>query len=146
MILGTGTDLCHIERIAKTYQKFGSRFLHRIYTPFERKTLQTSSEARFKNRLAMFFAAKEACMKAIGQGLRQGVSWQDIEVRHHQSGRPYLVVTGAVWNHAQRLTPASMEFHFHISLTDEWTNLDQNNRNSLAHAIVILEAVPKKSA
>ncbi|MCH9844212.1 MAG: holo-ACP synthase [Alphaproteobacteria bacterium] len=149
MILGIGTDLCHLARMAQSHQRFGERLLNRIYTDYERDILQTRSQQRFINRLAMFWAAKEACMKAIGTGMRQGVTFKQIEVRHQKTGKPYLAVSGATLAHAQRLTPQGMDFIFHVSLTDEWigngVNAHHQARNNLdyvAHAMVILEAIP----
>ena len=94
----------------------------------------------------MFWAAKEACMKAIGTGMRQGVTFKQIEVRHKSSGQPYLNVTGATLQHAKRLTPEGMDFIFHLTLTDEWVGDGEkshrhNQLDYLAHAMVILEAV-----
>ena len=140
MILGLGTDLCHIERIAQTYERYGQRFLDRVYTAHEQEIFKTRSSVRFYNRLAMFFAAKEACMKAIGTGLRQGVAWRQIETRHHQSGHPYLQVSGAAEMHAKNLTPTGKSFNFHLSLTDEFIMIGGEKRN-IAHAVVILQAV-----
>ncbi len=145
MILGIGTDLCHLARINQSYQKFGSRFLNRIYTDYERDILQSRSQTRLISRLAMFWAAKEACMKAIGTGMRQGVTFNQIEVRHKKTGQPYLNVTGATLAHANRLTPKGMNFIFHVSLTDEWVGDDtrnpRNHLDNIAHAMVILEAI-----
>ena len=152
MILGIGTDLCHLGRIAQSYQRFGDRFLQRIYTDYEQNIFKTRSEARLINRMAMFWAAKEACMKALGTGMRQGVTFNQIEVRHKKTGQPFLQVTGASLQHAQRLTPAGMNFIFHLTLTDEWIGTlnpehhfashftARHPHDNIAHAMVILEA------
>ncbi len=151
MILGIGTDLCHLGRIGQSHQRFGDRFIQRIYSDYEQDILNTRSQARLINRMAMFWAAKEACMKAIGTGMRQGVTFRQIEVHHKKTGQPFLQVTGAALQHANRLTPAGMDFIFHLTLTDEWIgNINPKHHfaprhphDSIAHAMVILEAVEK---
>jgi holo-[acyl-carrier protein] synthase len=93
MILGVGTDLAEVERIGKSVERFGDRFLTRIYTARERA--YAMSKANWAERLAARFAAKEAGMKAIGTGLSRGVSWQHLEVANEPSGRPTLRLYGA---------------------------------------------------
>jgi holo-[acyl-carrier protein] synthase len=88
MILGIGTDLAEVERIRKSVERFGDRFLKRVYTVHERT--YSMKNANWAERLAARFAAKEAGMKAIGTGLSRGVSWQHLEVINEPSGRPTL--------------------------------------------------------
>ena len=91
MILGIGTDLAEVERIGKSVERFGDRFLARVYTARERAYAR---KANWPERLAARFAAKEAGMKAIGTGLTGGVSWQHFEVANEPSGRPTLRLSG----------------------------------------------------
>lgn len=135
MILGVGTDLCDIRRIQRSLERFGGRFTHRVYTENER----TSAERKVTPaaRYAMFYAAKEACAKALGTGFRQGVFWRDLEVRHRASGQPYMVLTGGALTRLQFLTPAGLESKVHVSLTDE---------HPLAHALVVIEATAPANA
>ena len=132
MILGTGTDLCEIARIADTLDRFGDRFTHRLFTDRER-----ARAARRPNtlaaRFAQLFAAKEACSKALGTGFRQGVFWRDMEVIPLASGKPTLHLQGGALARLQFLTPERMRPMVDVSLTDE---------AGLAHAMVIISAVP----
>ncbi len=130
IILGVGTDLADIRRIEAAHKKFGKRFLNRIYTKKE-------IEACFKRknpaaRLAQRWAAKEACAKALGTGLRAGVFWKDMEVVHLPSGQPTLTLTNGALNRALALCPKGHHVKIDLSLTDEYP---------LAHGIVILSAV-----
>ncbi len=130
IILGVGTDLVNIERIEAAYKKFGHRFLNRIYTERE-------IEACFKRkqpiyRLAQRWAAKEACSKALGTGLRQGVFWKDMEVIHKPSGQPTMLLTHGALKRALFLCPKEYHLKIDLSLTDEYP---------LAHGIVILSAI-----
>ena len=93
MIVGIGTDLAEVPRIRQSIERFGDKFLRRIYTEVERK--YCLSKANFAERFAARFAAKEAGMKAIGTGWSRGVSWQDFEVSNGRSGKPTLKLTGA---------------------------------------------------
>lgn len=129
MILGTGTDLCDIRRIERTVERFGERFLDRVFTSAERA--KADRRANPAAVLAQCFAAKEACTKALGTGLRQGVFLRDIEVRNHKSGKPYLMLSGGAVERLRSMTPAGMTAQLDVSLTDEYP---------LAHAIVILSA------
>ncbi len=92
MIAGIGTDLVEVQRIRESIERFGDRFLQRIYTGTERT--YCSSKANFAERYAARFAAKEAGMKAIGTGWSRGVSWQDFEVSNLRSGKPTLKLSG----------------------------------------------------
>ena len=135
MILGLGTDLCDIRRVEKTLERFGDRFATRIYSPAER----TKAERRGRpaNALAMCFAAKEACTKALGTGMRRGVFLRDIEVGNERSGKPFLTLTGGALRRLREMTPPGMTARLDVSLTDEYP---------LAHAIVIISAVPDVTA
>ncbi|MBI3623100.1 holo-ACP synthase [Candidatus Pacearchaeota archaeon] len=94
MIIGHGIDTIEVERVEKAIDRFGDRFLSRIYTDYERSLCDYGKgQARFQ-RYAGYWASKEAAMKALGTGNRQGVTYKDIETRHDPSGRPYLVLYG----------------------------------------------------
>jgi len=94
LIYGTGIDIVEIHRIARVWQRKGQRFLHRVYTPYEQSRCLQGAYSVQLERLAAHFAAKEAVMKALGTGLRQGVRWRDIEIRHKPSGQPYVSLAG----------------------------------------------------
>ena len=131
MILGIGSDLIDITRIEQAIQRFGPRFLNRIFTPVE----QGKSEAR-ANRAASYarrFAAKEACAKALGTGLNKGVFWRDMGVMNRPGGQPTLVLTGGAKARLDAMTPAGMTARIDLSMTDD---------HPLAQAIVIISAVP----
>ena len=123
MVLGVGIDIARVDRIQETLDRFGQRFLDRIFTPLE----QEICLARFRpaSALAMRFAAKEAFSKAVGLGM-QGLAWKEIEVRHDQRGKPFLVLSGRAKEVAGRLGVAST----FLSLTDE---------AGLGAAVVVLE-------
>lgn len=124
MILGTGVDLAEVDRIRDAAERYGARFLERVYTPAE--IAYASRKANKYERFAARFAAKEAGMKAIGTGWRGGVRWQDFEVVNEPSGRPTLRFHGVALEVAQRLGVHRV----HLSLTHTGT---------LALAHVILE-------
>ena len=129
MILGIGTDLCDIRRIEKTLERFGDRFLHRVFTESERaKAFRRANPAA---SLAQSFAAKEACAKALGTGFRQGVFWRDMVVVNLPTGQPYMKITGGALARMQKLTPSGMKVEVLVSQSDEYP---------LANAIVIIEA------
>jgi holo-[acyl-carrier protein] synthase len=131
MIIGIGTDLCDIRRIEKTLERFGDRFTDRIYTDLERsKATRRDAPA---NRYAMFYAAKEACAKALGTGFREGVFWRDLGAENLPSGKPYMVLTGGAKAKLDSLTPTGMTAQIDISLTDEYP---------MAHAMVVISAEP----
>jgi holo-[acyl-carrier protein] synthase len=132
MILGLGSDLTDINRIAKTMERFGERFLDRCFTDMERskaarRPLQQA--ATYAKR----FAAKEACAKALGTGFRAGVFWRDIGVVNLPSGRPTLVLTGGALVRLQAITPHGMAARIDLTMTDE---------PPLAQAMVIISAIP----
>lgn len=101
MIVGTGIDITEVPRIAAAIQRFGDRFLHRVYT--DREIAYCRSKRNSVERFAARFAAKEAAMKAIGTGLRQGVTWHDVEVGREPGGRPTILFTGRAAEFAARL-------------------------------------------
>jgi holo-[acyl-carrier protein] synthase len=134
MILGIGSDLIDIERIERTIERFGARFLERVFTPVEREL----SERRV-NRAASYakrYAAKEACAKALGTGFRRGVYWRDLGVVNLASGRPTLVLTGGALVRLQAMTPPGMSARIDLTLSDE---------PPLAQALVIITATPGSS-
>ena len=124
MILGIGTDLTEVARIKQSIERYGNRFLDRLYTEGER--VYASSRGNPAERYAARFAAKEAGMKAIGTGWRHGVTWKDFEVVNERSGRPILVLRGVAREIADRMGFESIS----ISLT---------HTAEMAYAIVILE-------
>jgi len=135
MILGIGNDVIDIRRIEKAIERYGDRFLRRIFTEAER----ARSEGRL-GRAASYakrFAAKEACAKALGTGLRRGVFWRDMGVVNLRSGRPTLVLTGGAALQLERITPRGYEPHVHLTLTDDFP---------LAQAVVIISGEPAASS
>ncbi len=124
MILGVGTDLAEVDRIGKSVERFGERFLARIYTAHERA--YAMRKANWAERLAARFAAKEAGMKAIGTGLTKGVSWQNFEVANEPSGRPTLRLSGVALKVADSMGVKRIS----VSLT---------HTKQMAFAVVILE-------
>lgn len=133
MIIGLGNDVIDIRRIAETLERFGDRFLDRVFTDIER----ARSERRH-GRVASYakrFAAKEACAKALGTGLRRGVFWRDMGVVNLPSGRPTLALTGGAARRLAVLTPDGFEPRIDLTLTDEFP---------LAEAVVIISALPVK--
>jgi holo-[acyl-carrier protein] synthase len=131
MIIGLGSDLIDIRRIEKTLSRHGERFLGRIYTEIERR--KSDSRAQRAASYAKRFAAKEACAKALGTGLRKGVFWRDMGVVNLPGGKPSLKLTGGALKRLQEITPAGHEAHIDLSITDDFP---------LAQAIVIISAVP----
>ena len=131
MILGIGSDLCDIRRIARSIERFGDRFTGRIFTPAERA--KSDGRASRAESYARRFAAKEACSKALGTGLRAGVFWRDLEVVNMPGGKPTMRLTGGALERLHRMTPAGHRAVVHVSLTDD---------PPIAQAFVIIEAVP----
>lgn len=131
MILGIGNDIIDIRRIERTLERHGERFINRLYTDVER----TKSERR-KNRGASYakrFAAKEACSKALGTGIRRGVFWRDMGVVNLKSGQPTMALTGGAAARLAEMTPAGMEAQIHLTITDD---------GPMAQAFVIISAIP----
>ena len=130
MILGIGSDIADARRIAKVIERHGDRFLDRVFTPIERALAD-----RRRNRIETYakrFAAKEACAKALGTGLRAGVWWRDMGVVNLPSGRPTFALTGGANRRLQAITPAGYEARIDLTITDE---------GPMAHAFVIISAV-----
>jgi len=134
MILGTGTDLCDIRRIERSIDRFGERFIDRIFTDQERERAERRGTAGRASRYAQLFAAKEACSKALGTGFREGVYWRDLEVVHLPSGKPTMRLSGGAKKRLDALAPEGMHAVVDVSLTDEIP---------FAQAIVIISALPK---
>jgi holo-[acyl-carrier protein] synthase len=132
MILGIGNDLIDIRRIEKTIERFGDRFLKRVFTDIER----ARSDGRV-GRAASYakrFAAKEACAKALGTGLRRGVFWKDMGVINLRSGRPTMSLTGGAAERLKHLTPQGYDPRVDVTLTDDFP---------MAEAVVIISGVPQ---
>ncbi|HZP69602.1 MAG TPA: holo-ACP synthase [Pseudolabrys sp.] len=131
MIIGLGSDIVDVRRIAKAIERHGDRFLDRIFTPVERTRAENRANA--VETYAKRFAAKEACAKALGTGLRRGVFWRDMGVVNLPGGRPTMQLTGGALARLRAITPAGCEARIDVSLTDEGPN---------AQAIVIISASP----
>ena len=130
MIIGIGSDLSDIRRVEKSLARFGERFTHRVFTEVER-----ARSERKPDRAASYakrFAAKEACAKALGTGMRRGVFWRDMGVVNLRSGQPTMALTGGALKRLKAITPEGMSAVIHLSLTDE---------HPYAQAFVIIEAV-----
>lgn len=130
MILGLGNDVIDIRRIERTIEVYGDRFLDRIFTEIERR-----KSDRRRMRAASYakrFAAKEACSKALGTGLRRGVYWRDMGVVNLPSGRPTLMLTGGAAAQLARMTPPGYEARIDLTITDDFP---------MAQAIVIISAI-----
>jgi holo-[acyl-carrier protein] synthase len=135
MIIGIGSDLIDITRIAKVIERHGDRFTDRIFTDTERaRAARRDQQPKLvAATYAKRFAAKEACSKALGTGIRQGVWWRDMGVVNQRGGRPTMVLTGGAKARLDALTPAGMTAQIDLSITDEWP---------LAQAFVVISAVP----
>lgn len=136
MILGLGTDLCDSRRIARTLDRYGDRFIDRLFDVSERCAVERRPERRVSG-YALRFAAKEACAKALGTGFRKGVFWRDMIVANEPSGKPILILKNGAFERLQSLTPAGWTPMVNVSLTDEVPT---------AHAIVIISAIPADQA
>ncbi|MDQ0470756.1 holo-ACP synthase [Labrys wisconsinensis] len=130
MIIGIGNDLCDIRRIEAALERFGERFTHRCFTPAERAKAERRADRA--GTYAKRFAAKEACSKALGTGIR-GIRWQEMGVVNLPSGQPTLELTGEARRRLDALVPAGHAAVIHVTLTDE---------HPLAQAIVLIEARP----
>jgi holo-[acyl-carrier protein] synthase len=130
MILGLGSDLIDIRRIEQAIERFGDRFLDRIFTDAERRKCERRAHpaASYARR----FAAKEACSKALGTGFRHGVFWRDLRV-NLPTGKPCMQLTGGALRRLEQITPAGMAARLDVTLTDE---------PPIAQAVVIITAVP----
>jgi holo-[acyl-carrier protein] synthase len=135
MILGIGNDIIDARRVGKVIERHGDRFLKRIFTETERAKAE-----RRRNRVETYakrFAAKEACSKALGTGIRQGVWWRDMGVVNLPSGRPTMQLTGGALKRLEALTPPGHAAQIDLTITDD---------GPMAQAIVIISAVPKSAA
>jgi holo-[acyl-carrier protein] synthase len=134
MIIGIGNDIIDIRRLAKTLDKYGERFISRIFTEAE-----IAKSERRRERAASYakrFAAKEACAKALGTGLASGVFWRDMGVVNLASGKPTMALTGGAAGHLARLLPPGHRAEIHLTITDDFP---------LAQALVVIEAVPAEA-
>jgi holo-[acyl-carrier protein] synthase len=132
MILGVGSDLIDVRRIERTIERHGERFLERIFTTTERA--RAEGRVHRVETYAKRFAAKEACAKALGTGMRAGVFWRDMGVVNLASGRPTMRLTGGALKRLNALTPAGCEARIDVTITDE---------GPLAQALVVISAVPR---
>jgi holo-[acyl-carrier protein] synthase len=131
MIIGIGSDLSDIRRVQDTLDRFGDRFTHRIFTEIERARSERKGDRA--SSYAKRFAAKEACSKALGTGMRAGVFWRDMGVVNAPSGQPTMRLTGGAAARLAALIPEGMHPVIHISLTDD---------HPYAQAFVVIEALP----
>lgn len=131
MIVGLGSDLIDIRRIEKTLERYGDRFVRRVFTETERK-----KSDRRRARAASYakrFAAKEACAKALGTGVNAGVFWRDMGVVNLPSGKPTMALTGGAAARLAAIMPEGYRPLIHLTITDEYP---------LAQAFVVIEAAP----
>jgi len=131
MIIGIGNDLIDIRRIERTLERFGERFVARVFTDAER--VKSDGRANRAASYAKRYAAKEACSKALGTGFRRGVYWRDLGVVNLVGGKPTMSLTGGAARRLAEITPPGMVARIDVTLTDE---------HPLAQAIVIITAVP----
>src|SRR5882724_6549608 len=131
MILGIGNDIIDIRRVEKSIERWGDRFLNRIFTEVERA--KSDRRAQRAASYAKRFAAKEACSKALGTGLNAGVFWRDMGVVNLPSGKPTLKLTGGALKRLQAITPPGCEARIDVTITDE---------GPMAQALVVISAVP----
>lgn len=131
MILGIGSDLANIERIAATLARFGDRFRHRVFT--ETEIARAEQRADVAGTYAKRWAAKEACSKALGTGLAMGISWKDMSVTNLPTGQPVMHLTGWAADRLAAMTPPGHQAVVHVTLTDD---------HPWAQAFVVIEARP----
>jgi len=131
MILGIGTDLANIDRIAATLDRFGDRFRNRVFTETEQRKAERRADTA--GTYAKRWAAKEACSKALGTGLRMGIAWKDMAVVNLETGQPVMQVSGWAAERLAAMTPPGHEAVIHVSLTDD---------HPWAQAFVVIEARP----
>ena len=131
MILGVGTDLANIERIQAVLDRHGDRFRNRVFT--EREQAKANRRKNEAGTYAKRWAAKEACSKALGTGLRMGISWKDMAVSNLRTGQPVMTLTGWAKTRLNDMTPLGHEAIVHVSLTDD---------HPWAQAFVVIEALP----
>jgi holo-[acyl-carrier protein] synthase len=130
MIIGLGNDIIDIRRVERTIERYGERFLVRVFTDIERE--KSDGRALRAASYAKRFAAKEACAKALGTGFRRGVFWRDMGVVNLPSGRPTLELTGGAARALRELTPDGYEARIDLTITDDFPT---------AQAIVIISAL-----
>lgn len=131
MILGIGTDLANIDRISNTLDRFGDRFRNRVFTEVEQAKAERRRDTA--GTYAKRWAAKEACSKALGTGLRMGIAWRDMAVSNLRTGQPVMEVTGWAAERLKEMTPDGHEAIIHVTLTDD---------HPWAQAFVVIEARP----
>jgi len=132
MIIGIGTDLANIDRIAATLERFGDRFRNRVFTDVEQRKAERRKDTA--GTYAKRWAAKEACSKALGTGLRMGISWKDMAVSNLETGQPVMHLTGWAAERLAALTPPGHDAIVHVTLTDD---------HPWAQALVLIEARPR---
>lgn len=135
MILGIGTDLANIERIQGVIDRFGDRFKDRVFTEAEQARAERMPKPA--DVYAKRWAAKEACSKALGTGLRMGIAWRDMSVTNLHTGQPVMAVTGWAEERLRQMTPDGYEALIHVTLTDD---------HPWAQAMVMIEALPAEEA
>ena len=131
MILGVGTDLANIERIAGVLERHGDRFRNRVFTEIEQRKAERRIDTA--GTYAKRWAAKEACSKALGTGLRMGIAWKDMAIRNLKTGQPVMEVSGWAAERLRDMTPKGHEAIIHVTLTDD---------HPWAQAFVVIEARP----
>jgi holo-[acyl-carrier protein] synthase len=132
-IIGIGSDLCNIERIERSLARWGEKFERRVFTEVEQAKAARRPYTR-AGTYAKRFAAKEACSKALGTGIRQGVWWRDMGVVNLPGGRPTMKLTGGALRRLEALTPAGHEVRIDLTITDEYP---------MAQAFVVISAIPR---
>jgi len=138
MILGIGSDMIDIRRVEKTLERFGDRFIERVFTPDERRRAERRA-GTLRGRAATYakrFAAKEACSKALGTGFRRGVFWRDLAVFNLPSGQPTMKLSNGAAKQLARMVPQGMRARIDLTMTDDYP---------LAQAMVIISAEPENS-
>ena len=129
MILGIGNDIIDIRRIEQTLERFGDRFRNRVFTQVEQRKAERRADT--PGTYAKRWAAKEACSKALGTGLRMGIAWKDMAVSNLDTGQPVMAVTGWAAERLAEMTPEGHEAVIHVTLTDD---------HPWAQAFVVIEA------
>jgi len=135
MILGIGTDLANIERMQRVLDRWGARFRDRVFTEIEQRKAERRRD--LAGTYAKRWAAKEACSKALGTGLRMGIAWKDMAVSNVETGQPVMHVTGWAADRLAEMTPAGHVAVIHVTLTDD---------HPWAQAVVVIEARPRADA
>lgn len=132
MIIGIGNDLVDSRRIEKTINRFGTRFLNRVFTPQEQ--LRMSKRTKQSEGYAKLFAMKESILKALGTGLAKGISWHDVEIFREFQSAPSAELSGAALVQIKRQTPEGLKAQIHVSVSDEWP---------YAQAFAIISLIPQ---